>query len=131
MRLSSIEDYRQALAQGRLAVAHCRQCGSSQTLPSESCFSCGSTDIEVHLHDGEGRIFSWVVNHHPFREELAGETPYMVVLVALEGGGRVYGRLEPPDATPAADAPVVLDRPATADRLYPVFRLADARNGPR
>ncbi len=123
-QLRTLDDYRQALAQGGIAVARCRACQSRQTMPSERCFECGSPQLEVHLHAGDGLVFAWVVSHYAFREELAGEVPYTVVLVTLEGGGRIHGRLEPGGVEPSADLPVRLDGPATAARGYPVFRRA-------
>jgi uncharacterized OB-fold protein len=76
-------------------------------------------------HAGAGRVFSWVVNHFAFVPGLLAETPYCVLLVSLDGGGRVYGRLAPAsvDQWPIrAEMPVELDPKATGERGYPVYR---------
>jgi uncharacterized OB-fold protein len=67
------------------------------------------------------------VNHYAFAPELAQETPYTVALIELEGGGRVYGRLERSESQQlniSADMPVTLDAQATGQRGYPVYRPA-------
>ena len=114
--------HRAALARGCIAVATCGACGRRQAIPGDSCFACGSRTLEVHDHPGNGRVFSWVVNHFAFRPELAAELPYCVLLVSLDGGGRVYGRLVPSEGPIEADRPVVLDPKLTQERGYPVFR---------
>lgn len=118
--------YNAALRDGQLLVAKCASCGAQQSLPSDSCFACGSEELRSTRHDGAGRVFSWVVNHYAFDAEHARESPYTVVLVTLEGGARVYGRFEPGPgaARPRADMPVVLDAEATAARGCPVYRPA-------
>jgi uncharacterized OB-fold protein len=92
----TLGSFREALGRGEIAVSQCANCGTQQAIPSATCFNCGSTRLEVQRHSGAGRIFSWVVCHYPFADDLREEVPYTVVLVELEGGGRIYGRLEPP-----------------------------------
>jgi uncharacterized OB-fold protein len=117
------EAYRRALQDGQLCVAICASCGGRQALPADTCFACGSDNLRVDRHSGAGRVFSWVINHYAFAADLSSETPYTVVLVTLEGGGRVYGRFErTPDGPPIdAHLPVVLDIESTARRGYPVY----------
>lgn len=122
----NMDDYRAALGEGRLVVSCCRSCGRQQTIPSDTCFECGSGELQVNPHAGAGKILSWVVTHYAFSPELVDEVPYTVLLVSLDGGGRVYGRLaklanQPRDL---ADVPVVLDAQETAKRGYPLYRLA-------
>jgi uncharacterized OB-fold protein len=126
MSAVTLEAYQAALRKGALLVSRCASCGAQQCLPSDTCFTCGSDALQASHHDGAGRVFSWVVNHYAFAPELASQSPYPVVLIALDGGGRVYGRFEPAsDAMRLrADLPVALDAAATAARGYPVYRIA-------
>ena len=120
-----MDEYRAALRDGHLCVAICGSCRQQQAIPADTCFACGSDDLHIARHSGSGRVFSWVVNHFAFAAELASQTPYTVVLIALDGGGRVYGRLEGPDGqqpSVGADLPVALDAEATGKRGYPVYR---------
>lgn len=128
MKGFNTDDYRAALSEGHLVVSACQSCGRHQTIPAETCFECGSDRLEVSPHAGAGRILSWVVTHYAFFPELAEDVPYTVLLVALDGGGRAYGRLEKRADQPGdlADLPVVLDAQETASRGYPLYRLAAA-----
>jgi uncharacterized OB-fold protein len=121
---------REAFGSGEIVVAVCRSCGAQQAIPSATCFSCGSAGLGLQRHSGSGRVFSWVVCHYAFADELRAAVPYVVVLVALDGGGRLYGRLEPlAEAAIVADMALELDPAATRSRLYPIYRPAAAPRG--
>jgi uncharacterized OB-fold protein len=115
-------DFQQAIAEGRVVVAVCSRCGKQQAIPSETCFTCGSDALSTRPHDGGGRAFSWVVCHFPFDEEYRGELPYTVVMVALDGGGRVYGRYASGCPQLAAGMRLVLDAVATKEKGFLVYR---------
>jgi len=121
----TMEEHHAALRKGKLSVATCKDCGRQQAIPVDTCFACGSSNLRTSQHVGTGRAFSWVVCHFAFTPELVSETPYTVLLVELDGGGRVYGRLEAAHhgrSNVRADMPVVLDAELTMQRDYPVFR---------
>jgi len=121
----TMANFRAALGRGCIAVAQCASCGHQQAIPSETCFNCGSGQLAVRDHPGGGRVFSWVVNHYAFAPELVGQTPYTVLLVTLDGGSRVYGRLAADVAKPMeADMPLALDAGSTREHGYPVYRPA-------
>jgi uncharacterized protein len=126
MMALTMEEHRAALREGHLSVATCEACGRQQVIPADTCFACGSSNLSTSQHAGSGRVFSWVVNHFAFAPELESETPYTVVLVELDGGGRVYGRLEDAHRSNIrADMPVVLDAELTMKRGYPVYRRVE------
>jgi uncharacterized OB-fold protein len=120
----TLERHREGLARGRIAVAGCSACGCQQAILGDSCFACGAGTLETHDHSGHGRVFSWVVNHFAFAPALEAEVPYCILLVSLDGGGRIYGRLAAPHGQIEAEMPVVLDEGPTRERGYPVFRQA-------
>lgn len=125
MKGLTTDEYRAALRNGYLPVAFCASCRHQQVIPADTCFACGSDALEIRRHSGSGRVFSWVVNYYAFTADLAPETPYIVLLIELDGGARVYGRLQVlPDqqSTICADMPVALDAELTAKRGYPVYR---------
>lgn len=113
-----------ALGEGKLLVAKCAHCGSEQCFAAPSCFACGGTRQDIAAHTGSGTVFSWVVNHRAFGYE--AETPFTVLLVELDGGGRVYGRLleEGLRSELAGGEVVTLDSEATRIASYPVFSLS-------
>ena len=125
MAALTLADSRQAIAEGRTVVAVCGPCAARQTIPSETCFTCGSADLSIRPHDGRGRVFSWVVCHFAFAEQYRAETPYTVVLVALDGGARVYGRYDAGSPPLQADMTLALDPAATKAKGYLVYRPAE------
>lgn len=124
----TIERFEAALSEGEVEMAICASCGTQQAIPSASCFRCGGTDLRLERHDGAGVIFSWTVCHYAFAPIPQSEAPYTVILVGINGGGRVYGRLaglaDPPEKL-RAGIPVMLDPTATAAQGHPVYRLVE------
>lgn len=119
-----LEDFRAALREGRLAMVVCGKCKSHQPFPCDTCYECGSDDLTIGSHAGNGRVLTWTVAHYAFSPEFEKEVPYTVVLVELEGGGRVYGRLTGTEQPPKVEAemPVALDVETTRQRGFPVYR---------
>jgi crotonobetaine/carnitine-CoA ligase len=114
-----------ALRGGALTVARCDACSAEHAFPTPSCFRCGSPALTTLAHSGKGKIFSWVVNHYAFDGE-QDELPYTVLLVELDGGARIYGRLRD-DASSrqqlAGGVSVALDPAASASAGHAVFTL--------
>jgi len=112
-----------ALRGGVLAVARCNACATEHAFPTPSCFRCGSPVLTAAAHSGKGRVFSWVVNHYAFD---GGQVPYTVLLVELDGGARIYGRLRDDASTRsrlAGGMLVTLDPAASAAAGHAVFAL--------
>jgi uncharacterized OB-fold protein len=72
------------------------------------CGTAGGVDVEVA---GTGVVYSFVRVHRALTEEMASEVPYAVAAVDLDGGGRVFARVEPPAAAAVGRAvrPVFVD----------------------
>jgi uncharacterized OB-fold protein len=94
------------LAERRIVLQACRECGRHRFPRMPSCPYCGEpggTDVVV---PGTGRVYSWVRVHRPLSPAADdGDLPYAVVTVALDTGPRIVGRLEPADRA-AVDLPV-------------------------
>lgn len=120
---------RSATSEGRVLVAHCRSCGHQQAMPAGSCFGCGADALEVRSHAGTGSLYSWTQTGIAFEPELAADVPYTVGVVALDGGARVWARIEgvaPRGVEPRAGLPLALDVAATGERRFLVFRPSPA-----
>lgn len=115
-----------AHSDGRIVVTCCRDCGAQFAFPTPSCFSCGSVDLAVEELAGSGRVFSWTVSHLSFGAEI--DAPYTVLLVELEGGARIYGRLLEEWRREAlrAGMSVTLDADETRSRGHAVFSIDKA-----
>lgn len=114
-----------ATSEGRILVVRCAQCGAQQCLPAPSCLRCGSEEISASQHAGDGSLYSWSVTGTAFEPEVAGEVPYVVAVILLSGGAKLWSRLagvDPASAELRADLPVQLDAQLTTERGYLVFR---------
>ena len=115
----------QATSEGRILIAQCAKCGAQQGLPAPSCLRCGCESLDIRPHAGDGTLYSWSVTGTAFEPELAGQVPYIVAVILLSGGAKLWGRLEgvaPESALLRADLPVQLDAQLTRERGYLVFR---------
>ena len=118
-----------ATREGSILVAHCAQCGKEQYLPAGSCLRCGSEELTVSAHSGHGVLYSWSVTGVAFEPEIASEVPYIVAVILLTGGAKLWARLvgmDPASELLRADLPVQLDTKLTSERGYLVFRPSDA-----
>ena len=80
------------LAERRLTVPHCLDCGQHFFPPQPRCNRCGSERHELEASTATGLVYSWVVTHRAFSPTFADEVPYAVVAVDLTSGGRLTGR---------------------------------------
>ena len=80
----------EGLAHGRLLVQRCA-CGRLRHPPGPACPVCHSFEWEPVEMTGRGRIYSYVVMHHPPIPPF--EYPHLVVLVELEEGTRLISNL--------------------------------------
>jgi uncharacterized OB-fold protein len=92
----------------KLLLQRCADCGRYRYPPAPVCAHCRSRAAEWREASGRGRVYSWIVVHHPVpREVYAAEVPYVVALIELEEGVRIASNVVgcAADAV-AADMPV-------------------------
>jgi uncharacterized OB-fold protein len=77
--------------EGRLLIQRCSDCGRLQHPPGPMCPACHSLDWEAVEASGRGRVFSYVVAHHPPVPPF--EYPNAIVLVELDEGTRLVSNL--------------------------------------
>ena len=82
-----------ALEGGVLLVSVCGSCGKRWLPPLATCPRCGSTDVGAEPAPATARLYSWSVIHLAVDPVFAAETPYVVGLVELADGARLYGRV--------------------------------------
>ncbi|MCE2391455.1 MAG: OB-fold domain-containing protein [Proteobacteria bacterium] len=87
---------------GRLALQRCVECGTVQHPPEDVCRSCQSQRLEAAEAEGNGRIYSFSIVHHPLGPKLAGSVPYNVALIQLDDHPhvRIVGNVCDPDEGP-------------------------------
>lgn len=87
--------YWQALADGRLVVTHCRDCGHWTWPPRPICSNCHGDDLSLDEVSGTGEVYSWVVVHRSTTPDMMKYVPYTLALVRLDEQADIYipGRL--------------------------------------
>lgn len=110
-----------ALCDHRVVVQQCAACRRRRVERMPACPWCGgerTAEVEV---DGTGTVYSWVRVHRALGPLTADdELPYTVVTVDLDGGGRLFGRLEPAEAAAVglAVAPRYVDHPGWTELRF-------------
>ena len=111
----------EAVADHRLCVQRCSDCGTLRYPPGPMCASCQSLAWEAHEVSGRGTVHTWLVSHHPNDPEGDGR---IVVLVDLEEGIRIVSNVV--DATRdemAHDIPIELTFRTYGEVTLPQFTL--------
>lgn len=93
------QPYWDAAAEHRLAVPRCGACGRWVWQPAPLCPACGTPDPVWTEVSGAGVVVSWTVIHPPVLPAWADDVPFTVLLVELDEGVRMVGRLV--DAEPS------------------------------
>jgi hypothetical protein len=105
-----------AAGRGRLVIQRCQRCGELRWPPLVGCPECHSRDATWDEVNPAGTIWSFVVYHRAFAAALKDQIPYTVVMVELDEGPYLVGRL----ADDEEDR-----RPAIGDRVTAVFTETD------
>lgn len=94
----------QGLHQGQLLYLRCDECARSLPYGAGLCPHCPESTIRWEVSAGRGQVRGRVTYHRSYRENLPA--PYSVVLVQLEEGPRLIGRLSAEVESGKAGAPV-------------------------
>jgi uncharacterized OB-fold protein len=91
------QGYWDALAEGRIALCRCTECGTWMHPPLERCRRCGGP-TQFDTVAGSGRIFSLIVMHRASVPG-QGDGPYAIGTIDLDGveGARLTGRIVGPE----------------------------------
>ena len=87
--------YWKAVAEERLVLQRCKNCGAWQWGPEWICHQCHSTDLAFEEVPQTARIYSYERVWHPVHPALAEQGPYIVALVEFpdHDGARMVGNL--------------------------------------
>ena len=81
--------YWQALAQDRIELPRCNQCGHWIFYPRPLCPRCHSTDISWREVSGSARVYTMSVVHRATHPWFLDKTPYVYAVVELDIGVRL------------------------------------------
>ncbi|MFD8814497.1 bifunctional MaoC family dehydratase N-terminal/OB-fold nucleic acid binding domain-containing protein [Streptomyces sp. NPDC059627] len=123
----------EGVAEERLLIQRCADCGTLRHPWLPGCNACGSLDWDTVESCGEGTVWSYVVMHHPPFPAFA--PPYAVGLIELAEGVRMVSSVVgvPYDKV-RIGLPVRVEFRRYEDEAgaltLPVFRAADALGAP-
>jgi uncharacterized OB-fold protein len=116
--------YWDAAQEERLLLQRCARCGHVWHPPSEFCSRCQDGTFTWIEASGTGVVHSFTVIHHAAHPAVAVWLPYTVLLVDLDEGPRLVGRLLAPSTGIGIGAPVRLAFDRYTDLKVPGFVLA-------
>lgn len=125
--------YWDAAREGRLLLQRCQRCQRHIHYPRPWCPYCWSCDLEWRPASGRGRVITFTVVHHPPSPAFAGDTPYMLAVIALAEGPQMMVNIltDRPDAV-TIDMPVRVTFETRGDLAIPQFEpdldAPDGRN---
>jgi uncharacterized protein len=85
--------YWEAARVGQLLIRRCRACGAHHFMPRELCPVCWSPDLEWVNSSGLGRVYSFSIVHRAPTAPFAARTPYVVALIDLDEGVRMFANI--------------------------------------
>jgi uncharacterized OB-fold protein len=108
--------------QQKLLIQRCRSCAVLRHPPRPACAVCRSFDWDTVESSGRGRVYSYVVVHHP--QVPAFDYPLPIAVVELDEGTRLVADLVGVDSDDVRiDMPVTVEFVAVDDELtLPMFR---------
>lgn len=86
--------YWQAVQEHRLTYQVCGNCGRVVFYPRAHCPHCGSQDLSVHDSAGAGTVYSFTVIRQTPDPAFKPDVPYVVALVDVAEGFRMFTRLQ-------------------------------------
>lgn len=108
-----------AAADGQLVVQRCPACGALRWPPGPVCTECLTPGGEWAPVRPTGTLYSYAEYHRALDPAFAAEVPYVVALVELDDGPRMYGRFHGPVSTQTVGRRVR----AVFDEVAPGVRL--------
>jgi hypothetical protein len=109
-----------ALAEHRVELQSCSDCGLVRFPPMPGCPECGGDGYRLVESAGTGVVYSWITIRRPLAGLTPEDVPRTIVTVELPEGCRLLGRLltdrEPAVGDPVE--PVFLDGPSGTELAF-------------
>ena len=85
--------YWNAARERRLLIRHCKACGTKHFMPRHQCPKCWSFELEWVESKGDGAIQSFSVVHRAPTAVFAATVPYVIALIDLDEGPRMFANV--------------------------------------
>jgi uncharacterized protein len=114
----------EACREEKLVLQRCRECSAFRYPPRPVCPNCSAFGVDWVESGGRGRVYSWVIAHHPVHPAVADRVPYNIVLVELDEGPRLVSNLVDtlPDEIEVGQPVEVVFEHVSAELTLPKFR---------
>lgn len=90
--------YWDAARDRRLVVRRCRACGARHFMPRSQCPVCWSDQLEWIDCSGLGTVYSMSTVHRAPTADFASLAPYVIALIDLDEGPRMFANIVGPGA---------------------------------
>jgi uncharacterized OB-fold protein len=110
--------YWDGLRAHRVVVQQCQVCHRCWLPRTPACPYCGAPDPVDRESPGAGVVYSFVRAHRAMSPAMTGEVPYTIATVELDGGGRVFARVEGPCAIGDRVAPEFVEHERWTELRY-------------
>ena len=85
--------YWAAAAEGRLLIRACKACGARHFMPRNQCPECWSDQLEWVESTGRGTVYSLSTVHRAPTPDFGAKTPYVIAMIDLDEGPRMFSNL--------------------------------------
>lgn len=82
--------YWNAARERRLLIRQCKSCGAKHFMPRHACPECLSDQLEWIESKGLGKVHSYSVVYRAPTPAFAADSPYVVALIDLDEGPRMF-----------------------------------------
>ena len=109
---------------GQLLIQKCGRCNEYQFYPRGICANCWSEDIQWVTASGKGSVWTFTVTYQNRTPGFAQDVPYVLALVELEEGVRMFTNIvecDPGEVTIGMPVEVTFVQ-ATAEVSIPYFK---------
>jgi len=94
--------YWNAAREKRLLIRLCKACGAKHFLPRYLCPVCWSDQLDWIESKGQGTIHSSSIVHRASLPSFASQTPYVIALIDLNEGPRMFANIIGSDSLAAS-----------------------------
>lgn len=113
------------VAESKLLIQKCADCGTLRYPPGPSCSACESLSWMSHEVVGRGTLCGWIVSKHPTQLD---RNARIVALIELEEGPRLISNIQGADLSDLdLGMPVELFFARVNDMVLPQFRPVAGR----
>lgn len=122
--------YWEAAREGRLVIRQCKSCGAKHFMPRHLCPQCWSDQLKWVDSQGQGTVHTFSVVHRAPTPDFGSHTPYVIAMIDLDEGPRMFANIVGEGALQVAigdRVTVVFEDRGEGNKLPQFTRTGEAR----